>query len=144
MNRAKLLELLPYGDAFLWIDRCFDVEPGRSIRAEMHYRSDHPFLDAHFAKGPKLVPGCLIVEQVCQAALALAISENESKVAYLLGRVQATFERMAPLSSTVLCEVTIKPSATGVIMIDGSASVTGVGRIAQVKAMASPITGVAW
>lgn len=144
MNRAELLELLPYGDAFLWIDRCFDVEPGRSIRAEMHYRSGHPMLEAHFAKGPKLVPGCLIVEQVCQAALALTMKQRENGATYLLGRIQATFERMVPLSSTVLCEVTIKPSTTGVIMINGSASVAGVGRIAEVKAMASPIGGVAW
>ena len=144
MIRAELLELLPYGDAFLWIDRCFDIEPGRSIRAEMYYDSKNPMLDAHFAKGRKLVPGCLIVEQICQAALALMMSRRESKVAYLLGRVQATFEKMAPLPCTVLCEVTIKPSATGVIMIAGTATAPAVGQIAQVKAVASPITGIAW
>ncbi|WP_316205351.1 hypothetical protein [Bradyrhizobium sp. SZCCHNS3004] len=144
MNRTELLQLLPYGDAFLWIDRCFIIEPGRSLRAEMRYESGHPILDAHFAKGPKVVPGCLIVEQICQAALALAMTRTENEVAYLLGRIQATFERMAPLPSTVLCEVTIKPSATGVIMLTGSASVTAIGQIAHVKAVASPITGVSW
>ncbi|RNJ50369.1 3-hydroxyacyl-ACP dehydratase FabZ family protein [Methylocystis hirsuta] len=144
MNRTELLKLLPYGDAFLWIDRCFDIEPGRSIRAEMHYQSGHPILDAHFARGSKFVPGCLIVEQVCQAALALALSQTASKVTYLLGRVEARFEKMVPLSSTILCEVTIKPSATGVIVISGVSSVTGLGQIAKVKAVASPITGIAW
>ncbi len=141
MDRAKLLELLPYGDAFLWVDRCCRIEPGRSLRAEMTYKPENPVLAAHFAHGPKVVPGCLIAEQVCQGALVLALGRDGSTQgqAYLLGKIQARFTSVAFMPCTVACDISIRSSLSGVILIAGTASTSERGEIAKIQAVATPL-----
>ena len=141
MDRAKLLEILPYGEVFLWLDHCSEIEAGTSIRGRMTYKPENPFLAAHFAAGPKIVPGCLITEQICQAALVLATTSGHmsKKAGYLVGRVQAVFERPAVMPCTICCDVSVKETAMGVLAIEGIASVAELGQIARVRALASPI-----
>lgn len=138
MNRDQIRAILPYGDGFLWLDRVTAIEPGVSIDAETEYSADNPFLDAHFKAGPKIVPGFLLAEQMCQAAMLADHRLNTQPRRYLLGQARLRFEHPAIMPCTVSCGVTVTQHARDVLAINGKAYVEGVGLVARLEALASP------
>ena len=138
MNRDQIRAILPYGNAFLWLDRVNAMELGMSIDAETDYSTDNPFLDAHFAVGPKIVPGFLLAEQMCLAAMLASDRPNTQPRRYLLGQVRLRFEHPAIMPCTVSCRITVKQHARDVLAIQGKAYVEGVGLVARLEALAAP------
>jgi 3-hydroxyacyl-[acyl-carrier-protein] dehydratase len=62
--------LIPHRFPFLLVDRCFDYEEGKSIRAIKCVSANEPFFQGHFPGRP-LMPGVLQIEAMAQASAVL-------------------------------------------------------------------------
>ena len=69
-----LLEPLPHGPEFRFLDRLLNLDPGQSGVGEHRVRSDEPFLRGHFP-GQPLFPGVLLIEAAAQLAGTVAQSD---------------------------------------------------------------------
>jgi len=79
------------GEDFLQIDKVIDCG-NDFIHTTCFFHRSHPILDAHFKFGPKIVPGSLIQESVCQSALEFALRLfNTSSPIYFITGVQSEF-----------------------------------------------------
>ncbi len=111
--RDYWLPLVPYGSAFLFVDdvlRCDD----RGIETKKKYSSSLPALDAHFINGPKIIPGVLLIEQVCQSSLIWALLMHPLQAAQpcYLGQVRASFYTPIPAGDTVRAVITFETLRT--------------------------------
>lgn len=93
----RIRQLLPYGPDFLFLDRVWSIEPGKSITTSMDYDGQSAILSSHFLDGPAIVPGVIMAEQACQSALLLALISRIIPAGhrFLIGRMQCTFEKPA-------------------------------------------------
>ncbi len=113
-----IISRLPYGPQFLLIDAFELSEVSREMRTLKEYSATHPLIASHFKAGPPVVPGVLLVEQVCQSAFLLGITSGiiQSTLPPLLGEVKATFKRLAVAPCRLIAKVEIDavlPNAFG-------------------------------
>ena len=92
-----LLSELPYGQHFLFVDGYEFEESSSQLRTWKQYLESDPIVEAHFQDGPRVVPGVILVEQLCQSALLLGmicgmVGKTEKP---LLGEIKASFKRQA-------------------------------------------------
>ena len=69
LDRRALRQILPYGEAFLFIDRVVRLESSE-VEAIFRIPQSAPFVDAHFI-GLPLMPGVLIGEGMAQAGTVM-------------------------------------------------------------------------
>jgi 3-hydroxymyristoyl/3-hydroxydecanoyl-(acyl carrier protein) dehydratase len=69
----EVAKALPYGESFLFIDRADLSGRPDTVVTEKTYLLSEPLIAAHFRAGPKVVPGVVLIEQICQSALLLAL-----------------------------------------------------------------------
>lgn len=69
LDRQALLQILPYGGAFLFVDRVNRLET-TEVEAIYQIPDSAPFLEAHFV-GLPLMPGVLVGEGLAQAGTVL-------------------------------------------------------------------------
>ncbi|WP_417745641.1 3-hydroxyacyl-ACP dehydratase FabZ family protein [Rosistilla oblonga] len=114
---------LPYGDAFLFVDRVVAIRPSECIETEKRYSSTHPIVEAHFADGPKVVPGVILVEQICQTALLLGIRSGmfDTKSPPLLGEIKARFPTPAVADCVITSRVTMDTCIRRAVHFQGQA-----------------------
>lgn len=141
MSRDEVATILPYGLDFLFIDVVNEMKRGESITTSMKYDEEHPLQAAHFARGPRVVPGALIAEQVCQSAFLLGILSGELGAGDVcfLGRIQSVFEKPSLSPCSVTAVVLFKARLGGAIGFSGEAFSSGE-RIARVTAAIKRIT----
>lgn len=80
LSRAVLLELLPYGETFLFLDRVTRLA-AEEMEATYRVPTDSPYLEGHFVGFP-VMPAALIAEGFSQAASLLVrynVEESERK-----------------------------------------------------------------
>lgn len=133
-----MLARLPHGPAALLISEVTEHAPGR-IAVLKHWSGEEAWIAAHFPKGPRVVPGVFLAEQVAQAALLLAKLDDATAadLLYVLGNVRADFLRPAMAPCSVLATVTLTGSARGMFGFAGECSVDGT-LLARIKGVASP------
>lgn len=99
-------DLLPYGDAFRFVDTIEAIELPRRLVTSTDYARHDALVAAHRV-AEATVPGVLLAEQAAQSAWLLGRYsgwiEHGDKV--LLGRLNCTFEAPAPRGAHVLAEV---------------------------------------
>lgn len=88
LSREAIKKLIPYGDAFLFVDRITTLTE-KTVEAEYAIPRQLPFLEAHFVDFP-IMPGALISEGCAQAGTVLVRSRLEDPQAYdlVVGRVE--------------------------------------------------------
>lgn len=137
LGRPEILALLPYGDAFLFIDEAESHE-ARRLTTSFTWRDERPEIAAHFARGPKLVPGTLLAEQAAQSALLLAIlaGYQEPGIPMLLGQFRCQITGPAPAPCAVVVEVSIDALVGGNVGFSATCLVCG-HAIAKIRGVAS-------
>ncbi len=69
LDRQALLEILPYGEEFLFVDRVNELTD-RTVEASFRIPPEAPYLQAHFVDLP-LMPGVLMGEGLAQAGTVI-------------------------------------------------------------------------
>jgi 3-hydroxymyristoyl/3-hydroxydecanoyl-(acyl carrier protein) dehydratase len=108
VSRDAWLPLVPYGGEFLFVDEVLDYNEC-GIETSKFFSASNAALKAHFANGPKIIPGVLLIEQVCQSALiwgALMRPDVAGRPFYL-GQVRATFHLPLQADSLTHASITI-------------------------------------
>src|SRR5438132_14042274 len=72
-----VLNSLPHGPEFRFLDRLTALEPGISGIGEYTLKGEEYFLRGHFPHSP-LMPGVLMIEAVAQ--LAGAVAQSDAKI----------------------------------------------------------------
>ena len=71
MTLDPLIERLPHGPAFRFVDELTALEPGSSVSGRVTFPTGHRMFDGHLPDEP-LVPGVILIEAMAQlAGLAL-------------------------------------------------------------------------
>jgi 3-hydroxymyristoyl/3-hydroxydecanoyl-(acyl carrier protein) dehydratase len=112
VGTSDALGKLPYGREFLFVDEIVSVSVPREIVTRFRFSAANPLIRAHFKHGPKLVPGVLIAEQLCQSVLLLgmlAVPEHQS-YEFVVGKLNCDFLAPIPAPAVVESHVTIQVS----------------------------------
>lgn len=132
-----VLGLLPYGDAFRFVDSVLVYETKRIVTA-MTWHPANPLISAHFADGPSVIPGVLIVEQVAQSALLLA--KLDGLVSFedhlLLAQLRCDFLDVVFAPATTQADVSFRAMSRGHFGFMGSCR-DGQKEVARIKGIAS-------
>jgi 3-hydroxyacyl-[acyl-carrier-protein] dehydratase len=67
---AEILSRIPHRYPFLLVDRCFDYDPGKSIRGLKCVTFNEPYFVGHFPGNP-VMPGVLQIEAMAQTGAVL-------------------------------------------------------------------------
>lgn len=98
---------LPYGNAFRFVDEVRSLTLPDIVVTEADFSRHGALIDAHLAAGEPVIPGALLAEQAAQSAWLLGRLTGwlapGSRV--LLGRINCTFEQIAPVNKPVTAEV---------------------------------------
>lgn len=116
-------DLLPYGEAFLFVDRVIRNDDD-SIITEKTFLPGHEMVDAHLIDGPRYVPGVLLIEMVGQSSLLLErLSSRPSATYGLLGRCSARFISPAVVGCVARAFVRLSGAAAGGRSYEGEITV---------------------
>lgn len=141
--------LLPFGPAWILIDRVASLAPHASIVCEKAVSASDPLIFAHFRSGPRIVPGVLLIEMVGQAAyllnrLSAGPSHTHAAEASpsvpeirLLGRCSATFHATARAGSVLEIRVARQDVVNGVVVCRGEVFAAGT-RLCTVQIFGAP------
>jgi 3-hydroxyacyl-[acyl-carrier-protein] dehydratase len=127
MDRNQILELLPYGESFCFLDRISELQTGRLVRGAMTYSDTSPMLVAHFSSGPHIVPAVILVEQICQAALLLGLKSAiiPNATHGYIGKLKATFLKPAVAPCTANVTVVLDRVIGATVAFSGEIHVDG-------------------
>ena len=124
----EALKSLPHGPEFRFLDRLFELVPGRMGVGEYQVRGDEHFLRGHMP-GEPLFPGVLLVEAAAQ--LAGVVAQNDPVIPPLRG-LKLTALRAVKILGTARPGQTVRLEArvTGrlglLVQADAAAFVAGV------------------
>lgn len=99
--------MLPYGEAFRFVDEMRRVEPPELLVTATAYGPRQALIGAHGVAGTAVVPGVLLGEQAAQTAWLLGWLGGWLKPGdrALLGRLNCIFETPVPGDAVVEAEV---------------------------------------
>lgn len=114
IEKLNVLDILPHRYPFLLVDKVLELEPGTRVRALKNVTFNEPFFVGHFPGHP-VMPGVLIIEMMAQAGgvMLLTQDEHKSKLAYLAGVEKARFRKPVLPGDTLIAEVTMLRSRSG-------------------------------
>lgn len=75
---SDLLDQLPHGDGFRFVDRITDLTPGKEGHGVWELTGEESFFASHFPDNP-IVPGVLIGEALAQMAGLVALTHEEAE-----------------------------------------------------------------
>jgi 3-hydroxyacyl-[acyl-carrier-protein] dehydratase len=127
-----LLDLLPHGEGFRFVDHVDACDPGRSVTARWARTDVGPWVAAHFPGRP-IVPGVLQVESLAQAgALALlADDRHRDRLPLFGGAEEVRFRRPVTPGEEIVLEVEIEQIGgrggwgRGRALVDGAETARG-------------------
>jgi 3-hydroxyacyl-[acyl-carrier-protein] dehydratase len=123
IDLKKVLDRLPHGEPFRFVDELVSLEPGVRGVGVWNVRGDECFFRGHFPPpGERIVPGVLIGEALAQVAGLVAFGGEAGKIGARLAQIdikivaavrpparvelQAQFVR--EMGALVLCEVSAR------------------------------------
>jgi 3-hydroxyacyl-[acyl-carrier-protein] dehydratase len=124
LGREAVRSLLPYGEAFLFVDRVRALDE-RSVMAEYSVPDDAPWIRAHFPGFP-LMPGALVAEGLGQAGtliLRYRLAPSAGKDLIGLAIERARFHEPARPGDLLTYHVTAKTVGSRAARLEGTAAV---------------------
>ena len=111
VEEVNVLENLPQGQSFIFVDKVLELEEGKRILCQKNLTATGPYFEGHFPDTP-LFPGVLIIEAMAQSSIILFRKSGEEKSAddhvFLLGSVKSHFFRPVFPGDILLIEVTVE------------------------------------
>ncbi len=124
LGREAVRSLLPYGEAFLFVDRAVALDE-RTVEAEYTVPGDVPWIQAHFPGFP-LMPGALVAEGLGQAGtliLRYRLASSTGKDLIGLAIDRARFHEPARPGDLLTYQVSVKTLGSRAARLEGTASV---------------------
>lgn len=108
MTPKEALAVLPFGNAFHFVDRVKCVDRDTRIVTSKHYDCRLEVIAAHMVLGG-LVPGSVMIEQAAQTALVLALIRGDAEPGRLgvVGAIKARFDRPVTAPAELLCNLSV-------------------------------------
>jgi 3-hydroxyacyl-[acyl-carrier-protein] dehydratase len=114
LEHHEIAPLVPYRWPWFFVDRVLEWIPNKKIVTQKVVSSADLLVSSHFAKGPAILPGVILVEFVCQSAYLLGrLSEPENSRLHYLGRCQASFLRTAAAGDSLTAHVVLEDVVQG-------------------------------
>ncbi len=111
MEKINVIEILPQGHPFVFVDKVLELEAGKRILCQKNLTISEPCFEGHFPDTP-LFPGVLIIEAMAQSSIILFRKSEEGKVAddqvFVLGSVKSHFFHPVFPGDILLIEVTVE------------------------------------
>lgn len=127
IEAEEIMTLLPHRYPFLLVDRVYDYEPGKWIKAVKNVSVNEPQFTGHFP-GKPVFPGVLILEALAQASGVLAYKTREhadNELYYFAAIESAKFRKVVVPGDQLLMEVTFIDERRGICRFEGKAYVDG-------------------
>jgi len=118
VTRDAIARIVPFGPAWLMVDEVTALAPDR-IQTRKTLAEDDPYIAAHFARGPAILPGVLLIEFVSQSAYLLGVLSSPSAgdaPPRLLARCSASFLAPARAGDTLVADLVLVECINGVAM----------------------------
>jgi 3-hydroxymyristoyl/3-hydroxydecanoyl-(acyl carrier protein) dehydratase len=126
LSAEAVRALLPYGTAFLFVDRVLLLDD-RTVAAVYTVPRDSPWVEAHFPGFP-LMPGALVVEGTGQAGSLIVryrLAAPETKDVIALELERARFLAPVAPGETLTYRVELVTMGSRAARLDGEVSVDG-------------------
>lgn len=126
LDRAALLEILPYGEDFLFVDRVMTLEAER-IEASYRLPADSPILRAHFRDLP-VMPGVLTGEGLAQAGSVLVrqhLDDPQDKHLLAMKILSAAFKGVVKPHDELLYRLELLKFGSRMAQLRGEAATRG-------------------
>nr|WP_315250255.1 hypothetical protein [uncultured Duganella sp.] len=126
MPRTAIEKLVPFGTSWLMVDEVITLQADR-IQTRKTLAHDDPFITGHFADGPRILPGVLLIEFISQSAYLLGVLSAAAKVGddarpRMLARCNASFLSPAYAGDTLVAEVIQLECINDVTLCEASVS----------------------
>ncbi len=137
-NVQNPIERLPHGPSVRMISRVIEHRAGQ-IKVIKHWPQDDLHISDHFTRGPPIVPGVFLAEQVARSALLLAILDGliADSDLFILGNLRCDFLAQAIAPCSVVAVTIITGRARGFVGFQGECQV-GNTPTARIKGTAAP------
>ena len=109
LDIRRIQQILPHRYPFLLVDRILELEEDKRAVGIKNVTANEHFFVGHFPGHP-VMPGVLLIEAMAQVAgvLMLSKSDNEGKLAYILGIDNAKFRKTVVPGDQLRFEVEVK------------------------------------
>ncbi|MCX7918158.1 MAG: UDP-3-O-acyl-N-acetylglucosamine deacetylase [bacterium] len=109
LDISRIQQILPHRYPFLLVDRILELEEDKRAVGIKNVTANEHFFVGHFPGHP-VMPGVLLIEAMAQVAgvLMLSKSNNEGKLAYILGIDNAKFRKTVVPGDQLRFEVEVK------------------------------------
>ncbi len=137
--RHAIAQLVPFGPAWLMVDEVSALMPNR-IQTRKLLAADDPYIAGHFARGPTILPGVLLIEFVSQSAYlhgVLSAPATGAAEPRLLARCNASFLSPARAGEALTADVELLDCVNGVTMYEATVS-CGSRTICRAKVFGAP------
>ncbi|MGF1448823.1 MAG: bifunctional UDP-3-O-[3-hydroxymyristoyl] N-acetylglucosamine deacetylase/3-hydroxyacyl-ACP dehydratase [Opitutales bacterium] len=122
-----VLNVLPHRYPFVLIDRVYEVEPAKQIRAIKNVTINEPYFQGHFP-GQPVMPGVLQIEAMAQAGGILMLSSvnRPGSVCYFMSCDKVKFRKaVTPGDQLEICVKLIKERNRKIALMAGECRVDG-------------------
>lgn len=110
VEEINVIESLPQGHSFVFVDKVLELEKGRRILCQKNVTISEPCFEGHFPDMP-LFPGVLIIEAMAQSSIILFQKSGEVKATenhvFVLGSARSHFFNPVFPGDVLLIEVTV-------------------------------------
>jgi 3-hydroxyacyl-[acyl-carrier-protein] dehydratase len=144
MDINEVLRRLPHRYPLMLVDRVFECEAGKSIRALKNVTYNENFFPGHFPHHP-VMPGVLILEALAQAAGILAfvtagVYPDSERPMYFVGIDNARFRKPVQPGDQLILKATLERSMRGIWKFGTVAEVNDE-EVCSASMMVAPGTG---
>jgi 3-hydroxyacyl-[acyl-carrier-protein] dehydratase len=138
LQTHEIKKLLPYNCLWLQIDRVLEWTSNKSITTQKSISISDPLVASHFADGPFVVPGVLLIEMVSQSAMLLSrLSDPTYNELVLLASCRAQFISPAVAGDELRARVELQDVVRGCAVHKASVYV-GTREVCRVSIISSP------
>ena len=114
-NSKELIDLLPHGEPFIFVDRVHSLVDNETITASYDVKGTEEFFRGHFPGNP-IMPGVLQLEALAQAGAIALLSQDKykDKLPLFGGAEKVRWRRIVKPGDILTLEVTLeRTSARG-------------------------------
>ncbi len=122
METKAILDKLPHGLPFLFIDRVLHLDEGKEGLALKNVTANEPYFRGHFPDNP-VFPGVFLVEAMAQLAGIVAAPAGDKPAGMLASVSDMRFLKPVVPGDQVIIRVSLSARLGGAVRFDGEAMV---------------------